>query len=720
MSTINKQLKRRSFLKASAAAGGGVVIGFTFLASCKQEKVFNYADLPTPSMPDNWTTMSGYIKIGENGTISIMNPNPEIGQNVKTSMPMIIAEELDCDWDDVIVEQAPLDTEKYKRQVAGGSQSIRHDWDLLRKTGATAKAMLISAAAKRWDVDPTTLTVNSGVITNGKGETLGYGDVAADIIDMELPEDVPLKDPKDFKIIGKNTSNVDLKGILTGQPLFGIDTKEEGMVYASMIRPPAFGQKLVTYDDQAAKSVNGVLDVVQIDNKIAVIAKSNWPAIKAKKLIVATWEEESELENSIGHNSDMDELLAQGSEEPRRKDGDVEKAFAEADEVLERVYEAPYLPHNCLEPMNYFADVREDKIYTKGPIQTPQWTQSRIAGVTGREASEVSVDLTRMGGGFGRRLYGDFAEEAAQISQAIGKPVQLLFTREDDMTAGTFRPASKYKIAASIKEGKVTGYKLTEACMSANMYGLIPNFFPAGAIPNYQVETVNKESNITIGAWRAPYTNFLGFAEQSFFDELADLMKVDAVQLRLDLLEDAKGPAEEDDRIEYSPARMQETIKLAAEKGGWGVDEPGVYKGFSAYYSHNTHVAEVANVIMKDGTPVVDKVICAIDCGIVVNPIAAKNQVEGGVVDGIGHAMYGDFTFENGKPSAANFDKFRLIRSMEAPKVEVHFVDNGLNPTGLGEPSLPPAGGAIANALHKATGERLYKQPFINQNELLG
>ena len=720
MSTINTQLKRRSFLKASAAAGGGVVIGFSFLASCKQEKVFNYAELPSPELPDSWTTMSGYIKIGENGTISIMNPNPEIGQNVKTSMPMIIAEELDCDWDNVIVEQAPLDTEKYKRQVAGGSQSIRHDWELLRKTGATAKAMLVTAAAKRWDVDPSTLSVEKGVITNENGEKLNYGDVAADIVDMEAPEDAPLKDPKDFKIIGKNTSNVDLKGILTGKPLFGIDTKEEGMVYASMIRPPAFGQKLVSFDADAAKNINGVIDVIQIDNKIAIVANSNWPAMKAKKLVEAIWEEESALENSVEHDEAMNALLAEGSTEPRRKDGDVDKAFAEADEILERVYEAPYLPHNCLEPMNYFADVRDDKIYTKGPIQTPQWTQSRIAGVTNREASEVSIDLTRMGGGFGRRLYGDFAEEAAQISQSVGKPVQLLFSREDDMTAGTYRPASKYKIAASIKGGKVTGYRLTEACMSSNMYGLIPNFFPAGAIPNYQVETVKKDSNITIGAWRAPYTNFLGFAEQSFFDELADLMKVDAVKLRLDLLEDAKGPAEADDRIEYSPARMQETIKLAAEKGGWGTEEPGVYKGFSAYYSHNTHVAEVAHVVMKDGSPVVDKVICAVDCGIVVNPIAAKNQVEGGVVDGVGHAMYGDLTFENGKPSASNFDKFRLIRSVEAPKVEVHFVENGLSPTGLGEPSLPPAGGAIANAIHKATGKRLYKQPFINQSELLG
>ncbi|MEE9372972.1 MAG: molybdopterin cofactor-binding domain-containing protein [Saprospiraceae bacterium] len=720
MSKINTQFKRRTFLKTSAAAGGGVLIGFSWLASCKQERAYNYAQLPSPDMPEQWANLTGYIKIGENGTISIVNPNPEIGQNVKTSMPMIVAEELDCDWDQVIVEQAPLDTEKYKRQVAGGSQSIRHDWELLRKTGATAKAMLVTAAAKRWEVEASTLTVAKGIITNAKGETLGYGDVAANIVDMPVPEEISLKDPKDFKIIGHSKTNVDMKGILTGQPLFGIDTREKGMVYASMIRPPAFGQKLVSFEAEKAKAVNGVSDVIQIGDKIAIIASSNWPAMKAKKLINATWEEDTALESTTDHNTAMNKLMEKGADEPRRKDGDVEKAFADADEILERVYEAPYLPHNCLEPMNFYADVTEERIYTKGPIQTPEWTQSRIAGVTGRDKKDVTIDMTRMGGGFGRRLYGEFAEESALISQAINKPVQLLFTREDDMTAGTYRPASKYKIAASIKDGKVTGYKLTESAMSSNMYGLIPNFFPAGAIPNYKVESVKTDSNITTGAWRAPFTNFLGFAEQSFFDELADLMKTDAVELRLALLENAKGAAAADESIQYSPERMQETIKLAAEKGGWGKEESGVSKGFSAYYSHNTHVAEVAHVVMKDGSPVVKKVICAVDCGIVVNPEAAKNQVEGGVVDGVGHAMYGDLSFDKGVPSAANFDKYRLIRHSEAPEVEVHFVENGLSPTGLGEPSLPPAGGAVANALFKATGKRLYKQPFINQNEILG
>jgi isoquinoline 1-oxidoreductase beta subunit len=585
--------------------------------------------------------------------------------------------------------------------------------------GAAAKFMLVGAAAASWGVEASQCTVSNGIITGPDGQSVHFGEVATTAANIEVPQEVPLKDPKDYKIIGQDKSNVDLKQIITGKALFGIDTKREGMVYATMMRPPAFGQKLINFDATAAKAVNGVSDVIQIGDKIAVIANNTWAAIKAKKTITAEWSSDNGLDNSADHDKKMLELAYQADEEPRRKDGDIATAFSNADFVLEKVYEAPFLPHNCLEPMNFFASVTDSAVELYGPIQTPQGTRGRIAKAINRDEKEITLGMSRMGGGFGRRLYGDFAEEAALISDAIRKPVQLQFTREDDMTAGTYRPASKYKIKASVKDGKVTGYQLTEVAVNANMYGLIPNFFPAFAIDNYQVDDHQLKSDITVGAWRAPYTNFLAFAEQSFFDELAEKMNVDAVQLRLDLLENAKKHTDNPD-LQWSPERMQETIKLAADKGGWGKEENGVYKGFSAYYSHNTHVAEVAHVIMKDGVPTVDKVVCAIDCGIVVNPIAAKNQVEGGVVDGIGHAMYGDLTFKNGKPSADNFHQFRLIRHQEAPKVEVHFVQNTLSPTGLGEPSLPPAGGAVSNALYKATGKRIYKQPFIKESDLLG
>ena len=715
-STIKTDVNRRSFLKVSSAATGGMLFGFSWLVSCVNEE--QAAILPELELPSEWIRINGYLKIGDNGVVTIMSPNPEIGQNVKTSMPMIVAEELDVDWDKVIVEQAPLDPEKFPRQVAGGSQSIRQSWEGLRKAGATAKAMLVAAAAKQWGVDPSTCSASNGIITNANGDQLGYGDVASAAAEMEVPEEVTLKDPKDFKIIGQSKGNVDIKGIITGKPLFGIDTKVEGMKYASVLRPPAFGQKLKSFNDTATRAVGGVEKVFQFGDKIAVVANSTWAAMQGKNALTAEWEADSDLESTSYHDDELAKLFSQETE-PVRNDGDVDTAFAAADQIVERVYESPFLPHNCMEPMNFFAHVKPGEVILRGPIQTPQGTRKRVAELLEREENSIRLEMTRMGGGFGRRLYGDFVMEAAEVSKIAEEPIQVLYTREDDMTAGIYRQAIKYKIKAAIKDNQITAYHLTESAVNRNMYGLIPHFFPAGAIDNYRVDNVNLQSNITIGAWRAPYTNFLASAEQSFFDELAEMMKVDAVQLRLDLLENAK-KNQEDERMQWSPSRMQEVIKLVAEKAGWGQEREGVSQGLCAYYSHNTHVAEIAEVVIKDNQPVVTKVYCAVDCGIVVNPDAARNQIEGGIIDGIGHALYGDFKFEGGVPQAKNFDKFRLIRHQEAPEVEIHFVESNVDPTGLGEPSLPPAGGAIANAFYKATGKRFYKQPFIKEIEILG
>ena len=435
--------------------------------------------------------------------------------------------------------------------------------------------------------------------------------------------------------------------------------------------------------------------------------------MQGKKALKAIWKADSTLESSADHDRILNEILDGNQFNTRREDGDIKAAFAAADEVVERTSESPFLPHNCMEPMNFYADVTADRIHLVGPIQTPAGTASRVAQLLERKEEEVFLEMTRMGGGFGRRLYGDFVLDAAQISNLAKKSVKVVYSREDDMTAGIYRPAIKYRIAASLKDGEITGYYLKEAAINSNMYGLIPHFFPAGAIPNYKVDTANYQSNITIGAWRAPYTNFLAFAEQTFFDEVAAKLGKDAVQMRLDLLENVKGTT--DENIQYSGQRMQETIKLAAEKGGWGKAPEGVYQGFSAYYSHNTHVAELAEVELENGYPVVKKVTVAVDCGIVVNPLGAKNQIEGGVIDGIGHAMYGDFGFDQGRPTSNNYDTYRLIRMRETPQVETYFVENGLSPTGLGEPALPPAGAAIANAINAATGQRLMKQPFINE-----
>lgn len=710
MSSIS--FNRRTFIRTSSLASGGLLIGFNFFTACKDS-----VKPPIDISKLNFNDFNAFIKIADNGMVTIFSPNPEIGQGVKTSMPMLIAEELDVAWDNVFVQQGLLDTDNYKNQYAGGSNSIRLAWEPLRQTGATTRQMLVNAAAARWGVDASECTTKEGVITNAKGETLGYGDVVIEAAQLDVPESVALKKPKDFKIIGTNAQNVDIDKIITGKPLFGLDYKAEGMVYASVLRPPAFGQKLQSFNAAKAKAVEGVISVHQFGDKVAVLANNTWSAMKGKKALTADWVTDTKLESSEDHDKILVNLLDGTDFETLRKDGDITKAFAEADTVLERTYEAPFLPHNCMEPMNFYANVTAEKIHLVGPIQTPAGTANGIAAKLERPVEDVHLEMTRMGGGFGRRLYGDFAVEAAEISNISKKPVKVVFSREDDMTDGIYRPATKYRIKASVKDGKITGYQLKEAAIDDNMYGLIPNFFPAGAIENYQVDVAKYSSNITTGAWRAPYTNFLAFAEQSFFDELAEVMNVDKIQMRLDLLEKVKGTT--DTRIQYSPERMQAVIKKAVDKSGWGKDKEGTFQGFAAYYCHNTHVAEVADVVIEKGMPVVRKVTCVIDCGIVVNPLGAMNQVEGGVIDGIGHAMYGDFGFTDGKPNAQNFDKYRLIRMNEIPKVDAYFIESDLAPTGLGEPTLPPAGAALANAIKAATGNRLLKQPFSNYPELL-
>ncbi|MEG3659631.1 molybdopterin cofactor-binding domain-containing protein [Arenibacter palladensis] len=733
MSTSSITFNRRAFIRTSSLASGGLLIGFNLFTACKPK-----VQPPVDISQLNFNDFNAFIKIADNGAVTIFSPNPEIGQGVKTAMPMLIAEELDVAWKNVYVQQGILDTENYTRQLAGGSQSIRLGWEPLRQTGATARQMLVNAAAAKWGVDPSECTTSEGVITNAKGETLGYGDVVREAAALEVPENVTLKEPKDFKVIGTDAPNVDIDKIITGKPLFGLDYKVEGMVYASVLRPPAFGKILESYDDAKAKAMPGVLDVIRIgekakeltkegvgnwtvamgkSDKVVVIAKTTWEAMKAKEAITATWVDDSSMESTEFQDKQLLGLLDGKEFKTLRKDGDIDKAFSQADKILERTYESPFLPHNCMEPMNFFANITDEKIHLVGPVQTPEFAATAVAGMLGRDVKDVHLEMTRMGGGFGRRLYGDFVYEVAEIADAIKKPVKLVFSREDDMTAGTYRPAIKYRIKAAIKDGQVTAYHLKEAAIGGNMYGLIPNFFPAGAIENYQVDVANYQSNITTGAWRAPYTNFLAFAEQSFFDELAETMEVDRIKLRMDLLEKVKGTT--DERIQYSPERMQNVIKVAVDKSGWGKKPEGVFQGFAAYYCHNSHVAEVADVEVEHGMPVVKKVTCVVDCGIVVNPLGAINQIEGGVIDGVGHAMYGDLTFMEGQPQSQNYDKYRLIRMGEIPLVESHLIQNDLAPTGLGEPTLPPAGAAVANALKAATGNRFTQQPFSKFPELM-
>ena len=734
MTLIKTTYNRRSFIKSSALAGGGMVIGFSWLASCN----------PTPeqvnNMPKEWFDINGFLKIGDNGMVTIMSPNPEIGQNVKTSMPMIVAEELDIDWDNVIVEQAPLNTDIFQRQLAGGSQSIRAGWQGLRMAGATARHMLIAAAAEAWQVPASEITTDAGILNHkASNKSAGYGEMASSAATMTVPEEVSLKDIKDFVIIGTDRRNVDGPNLVTGKPLFGIDIQEDGMLIAMIVHPPAFGMTYKSMDAASVKLMPGIKDVFPIDvypegverqwsdggaidKLVAIVGETTWQCMQAKKALNVEWEKTSTLESTAGHDEALLKLLNTSSKEPARKDGNVANAFKKAAQIIERTYSAPFLAHNTMEPMNFYADVTGERAILNGPIQTPEFLEKTLASRLDLPVEKIDIKMTRMGGGFGRRLYGTFGVEAAVISQKMQAPIKLVYSREDDMTQGTYRPTYKVKYKAGLdKKGNLIAWHVKGAGSNDDL--IFENRFPAGAVDNYLAEKFSLETNVTTGAWRAPRSNFVAGAEQSFLDEVAEAAGKDPIEFRLELFDRAiKDPVGDPKNNDYDPERYAGVLKLVQEKSGWdGNQKNGQTRGVSSYYCHNSYVAQVLD-LSTDSTPAkVSKVWCAVDCGIIINPLAAKNQIEGGIIDGIGHATYSEMNFVDGKPQHSNFDTYRLIRHKEAPKeIESFFVDNGIDPTGLGEPSLPPIIGALANALYKATGQRHYNQPFITEKPLIG
>lgn len=736
MTIAKTTIGRRSFIKSTVLAGGGMLLGFNWMVSCKSNSV------RVLKMPEEWFKINAFLKIGINGVVTIMSPNPEIGQNVKTSMPMIVAEELDIDWGNVIVEQAPLNTDIFTRQLAGGSESIRESWKGLRVAGATARRMLQEAAAQAWNVPVEEITTEAGVLHHNKsGKKAGYGEMASAAAKMPVPKEVRLKDVKDFKIIGTSRKNVDGLKIVTGQPLYGIDYNKEGMLIAMISHPPAFGLQLKSVNDTKARSMPGIKDIFTIKTYnegyqkqwsdtsaftelVVIVGNSTWEVMKAKVELKLEWEP---IKGSSGTNSDkipsalestssyiatMNEMGSKPGK-VRRKDGNPETAFKNASKIIERTYSAPFLAHNTMEPMNFFAHVTEDKAELIGPVQTPEFMEKTVSARLGMPLEKIDIQMTRMGGGFGRRLYGHFLVEAAVISQKIQAPVKLIYKREDDMTFGNYRPAYHAYYRAALDADKnliafhVRAGGMTESPLSENR-------FPAGAVDNYLAEEWSIDTNITTGAFRAPGSNFMAAVEQSFLDEVAEAAGKDPIEFRLELLDRArKKPVGENN--DYDAARYAGVLELVKEKSGWGMEQHNTHRGVAAYFCHNSYVANVLDMTIEDGSPVIQKVYGAIDCGIVVNPDAATNLAEGGIVDGIGHAMYSELTFKDGEPEQDNFDNYRLIRHSEAPKsIEVHFVRNEIDPTGLGEPPFPPVMGALANALYKATGKRHYNQPFIN------
>lgn len=698
---------RRDFLKVSTLAGGGMLLSF------QTNALSSLLETETELFQPN-----AFLSISPDGLVTLMAPNPEVGQGVKTSLPMLVAEELDADWTSVRVEQAGLDTKNYQRQVAGGSGSVRSSWESFRKAGATARQMLVEAAAQKWNVPASECFTEKGfVIHKPTGRTLNYGALATAASKIEIPKEVKLKEPKDYKIIGQRIVNVDARKIVTGKMPFGIDTRREGMLTA-MVARPAFGKKLKSVDDSRARQVKGVQQVIVFDNKVAVLATSTWAAKKGRDALRIEWEDDGKPESTSNYNAAIAAFLDKTTNEPKRNDGNVEEARKQADKILESIFYAPFLPHAPLEPMNFFADVREDRAELFGPTQTPARTRTEVARLLNLPEEKISVGLSRMGGGFGRRLQADYSVEAAQISKLAKSPVLVVWTREDDMQGGYYRPAGMYRYRASIKNNQLTGWHLIAAAANSPNASR-ENNFPAGAVPNFRVDSHNYQTAITVGPWRAPNHNFIAFTEESFIDEIALELGKDPVAFRLELLERAK--SQPTGTVAYEPDRYIAVVKRAAEMGNWGRQgEKGIFKGFGAHFSFGTYVAQVADISIVNGKVKVHKVYCAVDCGRVINLSGAETQIEGGIIDGLGHMLYGEITFKNGEVEQKNFNTYRLIRIPDAPEIEVQFINTGAEPQGLGEPGLPPIGAAVANAIFAATGKRIRRLPVgdLSENRL--
>jgi len=730
MTVIKTKIGRRSFLKTSAALGGGIMIGFNWLVSCKSLS----PEQKGVSIPKEWFNINGYIKIGDTGMVTIYSPNPEIGQNVMTSMPMIVAEELDVPWDHVVVEQGELDEDSFRNpQTAGGSNSIKRGWDPLRMAGAAGKRMLLEATAKEWGVSIKNLSASNGVIEEVNGSRkIGYGQIASKAVGIDVPNELSLKDPKDYKLIGTSQKNVEGPKIVTGKPLYGLDFKRDGMLLAAIEHPPAFGMKVKSFNKEEIKGMKGVHDAFIVDSTyskkkwngtnafpqlIAILGKTTWQVINAKKMLRVNWENVSELETSEMHEERLIKDLEKGEIKGSRKDGNPDAAFAKAAKVIERTYTSPFMPHNPMEPMNFFADVKENSAELIGPTQTPKAMQEAVSSLLNIPEENISLKMTRMGGGFGRRLYLHFGLEAAVISKKVGAPIKLVYTREDDMTQGTYRPAYRSVYKAGLdKNNNLIAFSVKGVGLPAGP--VYPNRFPAGTVDNYLAENRMSYTNISTGAWTAPRSHFTAGAEQSFIDEVAEVAKKDPIDFRLELFKKAiNNPVGK--KYEYDAERYAGVLKLVKEKSNWGIGDSSSNKGVAAYFCHNSYVAVVMEVVLKENQPKVKKVWCAADCGIVINKEGATNMIEGRIIDGIGHAMYSELKFENGSSVHKNFDTYNFIRHDQSPsEIEVFFVENEISPTGLGEPSLPPAVGALANALYKATGTRLYHQPFVKQLEM--
>jgi isoquinoline 1-oxidoreductase beta subunit len=718
---VSAHLDRRGFLSAGLAATGGLLISIRLSAQS------GAGATPAPA------ELGPFVRIDPDGTVTLFAKNPEIGTGVKTSLPMILAEELDADWSRVQVEQAPLDN-RYGAQFTGGSTGVWQNWNQLRRAGATARALLVAAAAQRWQVDAAQCRTESGVVLHpASGRRLGYGELAAAAAILPVPASPPLKERAAYRIVGTARGGVDNPAMVRGALTFGLDVRWPGMLYAAIARPP-FGATLQRFDDSRSLAVPGVVRVVPIrgldspidlQDGVAVLASNTWAAFRGRDALAVEWDESrSAGESTAAVRARCLELVARPGTVVRR-DGDAEAAIRSAARVVAADYDVPFLAHVPMEPVNCSAWVRGDTCLVHGPMQSPGGVRELAARVTGIPAGRVEVRMARSGGGFGRRLMSEYGAEAALLSKAAGAPVQMVRSREDDLRHDFYRPSGIHRMRAGLDaDGRVSGWSHRLANTSRYGYAqngrapelseLYPDDPPAAMVADFQLEYANVASAIPTGAWRATLHSSNAFAVQSFLDELAHAAGQDPLAFRLALLGPERDlPYRDHGGPTLSTGRLAGVLRLAADRAGWSSTlPPGIGRGIAGHFTFGSYVGVVAEAGLDAGRVVVRRLVAAVDCGLVVNPSGAIAQVEGAMLDGLQAALYGGVTVEKGRVTQANLGDYRLLRMAEIPRLEVHFVNSPHPPGGLGEPAVSPVAPAIANAVFAASGRRLRAMPF--------